>query len=213
VGTPGGDVKVTSSLVGEHNLDNILLAIGIAHTLGLDLGRAAEGLSSAPAPPGRLERCDGPGDSVTVLVDYAHTPDALARALTAVRGIARRRLWCVFGCGGDRDATKRAPMGEAAGRLADEVIVTSDNPRGEEPGAIAAAVAAGVRAAGATPAIELDRRRAIDLAVGSASDGDVILVAGKGHETYQIVGQVKQPFDDRIVARQALAQRRQRRGA
>jgi UDP-N-acetylmuramoyl-L-alanyl-D-glutamate--2,6-diaminopimelate ligase len=212
VGTPAGDVKITSSLMGAHNLDNILLAIGVAHALGLDLGRAAEGLSSAPAPPGRLERCDGPGDSVTVLVDYAHTPDALARALAAVRGIARGRVWCVFGCGGDRDSTKRASMGEAAGRLADEVIVTSDNPRGEEPGAIAASVAAGVRAAGATPAVELDRRTAIDRAVALAADGDVILVAGKGHETYQIVGQAKQPFDDRIVARQALAQRRQRRG-
>jgi UDP-N-acetylmuramoyl-L-alanyl-D-glutamate--2,6-diaminopimelate ligase len=205
-------VKINSSLIGAHNLDNLLLAMGIAHALGVDLGRAAEGLSSAPAPPGRLERCDGPGDSVAVLVDYAHTPDALACALAAVRGIARQRVWCVFGCGGDRDSTKRASMGEAAGRLADEVIVTSDNPRGEEPDAIAVAVAAGVRAAGATPAIELDRRRAIELAVGSASDGDVILVAGKGHETYQIVGQLKQPFDDRIVARQALARRRQRRG-
>jgi UDP-N-acetylmuramoyl-L-alanyl-D-glutamate--2,6-diaminopimelate ligase len=213
VGTPAGDVKITSSLMGAHNLDNILLAMGIAHALGVDLGRAAEGLSGAPAPPGRLERCDGPGDSITVLVDYAHTPDALARALAAVRAVARRRVWCVFGCGGDRDSTKRASMGEAAGRLADEVIVTSDNPRGEEPEAIAVAVAAGVRAAGATPAIELDRHKAIDLAVASAWEGDVVLVAGKGHETYQIVGQVRQPFDDRIVARRALAQRRERRGA
>lgn len=212
VGTPIGDVEITSNLTGAHNLENLLLALGIAHALGLDLERAAEGLSQAAAPPGRLERCDGPGDSVTVLVDYAHTPDALARALGAVRGIATRRVWCVFGCGGNRDATKRGPMGEAAGRLAEEIIVTSDNPRGEEAAAIAEAVATGVLAVGAKPTIELDRRKAIELAVWSASDGDVVLVAGKGHETYQIVGQVKQPFDDRVVAREALARRRRTRG-
>jgi UDP-N-acetylmuramoyl-L-alanyl-D-glutamate--2,6-diaminopimelate ligase len=213
VGTPAGDVTIASRLIGAHNLDNLLLAVGIAHALGLDLSRAAKGLSGAPAPPGRLERCDSPGDAVSVLVDYAHTPDALARALEAVRGIADGRVWCVFGCGGDRDSTKRAPMGEIAGRLADEVIVTSDNPRGEEPGVIAAAVAAGVRAAGASPTVELDRHKAIELAIGSACEGDVVLVAGKGHEAYQIVGQVKHPFDDRVVARHALAQRRQHRGA
>lgn len=211
IGTPAGDVKVTSGLIGAHNLDNLLLAMGVAHALGLDVGRAAEGLSEAPAPPGRLERCDSKGDGLSVLVDYAHTPDALARALAAVRETTSQRLWCVFGCGGDRDSTKRAPMGEAAGRLADEVIVTSDNPRTEEPGAIAAAVAAGVRAAGATPTIELDRRRAIDLAIDAAADGDVVLIAGKGHEAYQIVGPVKHPFDDRVVAREALAKRREHR--
>jgi UDP-N-acetylmuramoyl-L-alanyl-D-glutamate--2,6-diaminopimelate ligase len=212
IGTPAGDVKVTSGLIGAHNLDNLLLAMGVAHALGLDVGRAAEGLSEAPGPPGRLERCDSKGDAVSVWVDYAHTPDALARALAAVRETASRRLWCVFGCGGDRDSTKRAAMGEAAGRLADEVIVTSDNPRSEEPGAIAAAVAAGVRAVGATPAIELDRRRAIERAVSAAVDGDVVLIAGKGHEAYQIVGPIKHPFDDRVVAREALARRREHRG-
>ncbi len=212
VRTPSGDVTLASRFIGAHNLDNLLLALGVAVALGLDLGRAAEGLSGAPAPPGRLERCDGAGDSVTVLVDYAHTPDALARVLEAVRAIAPRRVWCVFGCGGDRDATKRAVMGEAAGRLADEVIVTSDNPRSEDPGAIAAAVVEGVRAAGATPTIELDRGKAVELAVGSAADGDVVLLAGKGHEGYQIVGQTKHVFDDRAVAREALARRRRRQG-
>jgi UDP-N-acetylmuramoyl-L-alanyl-D-glutamate--2,6-diaminopimelate ligase len=213
VATPAGDVTIASRLIGAHNLDNLLLSMGIVHALGLDVGRAAQGLSGAPAPPGRLERCDATGDAVSVLVDYAHTPDALARALQAVRELARGRVWCVFGCGGDRDSSKRAPMGEVAGRLADEVIVTSDNPRSEEPGVIAAAVAAGVRAAGASPSVELDRHKAIELAIGSASTGDVVLVAGKGHEAYQIVGQVKHPFDDRVVARHALAQRRQHRGA
>ncbi len=212
IATPAGDVKIASGLIGAHNLDNLLLAMGIAHALGLDVGRAAAGLSAAPAPPGRLERCDSQGDAVRVWVDYAHTPDALARALAAVRETTSRRLWCVFGCGGDRDSTKRAAMGEAAGRLADEVIVTSDNPRSEAPGAIAAAVAAGVRAVGATPAFELDRRRAIERAVGAAAEGDVVLIAGKGHEAYQIVGPVKHPFDDRAVAREALAQRRKHQG-
>jgi UDP-N-acetylmuramoyl-L-alanyl-D-glutamate--2,6-diaminopimelate ligase len=212
VRTPAGEVTIASRLVGAHNLDNLLLSIGIVQALGLDVGLAAKGLSEAPAPPGRLERCDSTGDTVSVLVDYAHTPDALARALEAVREIASGRVWCVFGCGGDRDSTKRAPMGEVAGRLADEVIVTSDNPRSEEPAAIAAAVVAGVRSAGADPAVELDRRAAIELAIASASTGDVVLVAGKGHEAYQIVGPVKHPFDDRVVARHALAQRRQRDG-
>ncbi len=212
VRTPSGDVTIASRLIGTHNLDNLLLAIGIAQALVLDVGRAADGLSRQAAPPGRLERCDSPGDSVTVLVDYAHTPDALARVLDAVRAIAPRRVWCVFGCGGDRDSTKRPLMGEAAARRADHVIVTSDNPRSEEPGAIAEAVAAAVRAAGVTPTVELDRRKAIELAVGSATEGDIVLVAGKGHEDYQLLGQVKHPFDDRVVARQALARRRQRKG-
>jgi UDP-N-acetylmuramoyl-L-alanyl-D-glutamate--2,6-diaminopimelate ligase len=213
VATPAGDVDIASPLLGAHNLDNLLLATAVAYALGLDVRRAAEGLSRAAAPPGRLERCDGPGDGIVVLVDYAHTPDALARVLQAIREIATGRVWCVFGCGGDRDSTKRPLMGEAAGRIADEVIVTSDNPRSEDPRAIAAAVAAGVTRVGAKPTIELERRRAIDLAVESAAEGDVVLIAGKGHEGYQIVGSVKQPFDDRVVARQALTQRRQRRGA
>ena len=133
--------------------------------------------------------------------------------LDAVRGLTAGRLWCVFGCGGDRDATKRAPMGEAVARRADVSVVTSDNPRTEDPGAIAAQVAAGVRAAGVEPVVELDRRTAIDFAVRSASRGDVVLIAGKGHEDYQILGMVKQPFDDRIEARRALEDRRTQRGA
>jgi UDP-N-acetylmuramoyl-L-alanyl-D-glutamate--2,6-diaminopimelate ligase len=208
VRTPSGDVEIASRLLGDHNLDNLLLALGIAEALELDVGRAASALSREPAPPGRFERCDGPGDAITVLVDYAHTPDALARALHAARAVAPRRVWCVFGCGGDRDPTKRFAMGEAAARGADEVIVTSDNPRGEEPATIARAVAEGARAAGTVPVIELDRRTAIERAVASACDGDVVLVAGKGHETYQQVGALRHPFDDRQVAREALAHRR-----
>jgi UDP-N-acetylmuramoyl-L-alanyl-D-glutamate--2,6-diaminopimelate ligase len=212
--TPAGEVQLASRLVGVHNLDNLLLALGVAHALELDLARAAAALSAEPGAPGRLERCDGEGDDVTALVDYAHTPDALARALDAVRAVAHGKVWCVFGCGGDRDATKRGPMGEAVARRADVAVVTNDNPRTEDPRVIADAVVAGVRAAGREPVVELDRRKAIAFAVRSASGGDVVLVAGKGHEDYQIVGKVKHPFDDRTETRAALADRRQHgRGA
>jgi UDP-N-acetylmuramoyl-L-alanyl-D-glutamate--2,6-diaminopimelate ligase len=213
VRTPAGDVTIASRLVGAHNLENLLLALGIAWALELDLARAADALSREPGAPGRFERCDGDEDDVTVLVDYAHTPDALVRALDAVRAVSTGRIWCVFGCGGDRDPTKRAPMGEAVARRADVTVVTSDNPRTEDPRDIASTVAAAVRAAGAEPLIELDRRKAIDLAVRSALSGDAILIAGKGHEDYQILGTTKHPFDDRIEARRALEDRRQVRAA
>jgi UDP-N-acetylmuramoyl-L-alanyl-D-glutamate--2,6-diaminopimelate ligase len=209
VRTPVGEVQLASRLIGAHNLENLLVALGIAHALELDLVRVATALSEETGAPGRLERCDAPGDDVVALVDYAHTPDALARVLEAVRAVCGRgKIWCVFGCGGDRDPTKRAPMGEAVGRGADVVVVTSDNPRSEDPAAIADAVIHGVRAAGREPVVQLDRRKAIDLAVRSASAGDVVLVAGKGHEDYQVVGTVETPFDDRIETKRALAQRR-----
>jgi UDP-N-acetylmuramoyl-L-alanyl-D-glutamate--2,6-diaminopimelate ligase len=212
VRTPDGEVTLTSRLVGAHNLENLLLALGIAHALELDVARAAEALSGEAGAPGRLERCDVERDDVTALVDYAHTPDALARVLDAVRAVTTGKVWCVFGCGGDRDATKRGPMGEAVARRADVAVVTNDNPRTEDPQGIADAVIAGVRAAGKEPVVELDRRKAIDLAVRSASGGDVVLVAGKGHEDYQVVGTVKHPFDDRIETRRALEARRHARG-
>jgi UDP-N-acetylmuramoyl-L-alanyl-D-glutamate--2,6-diaminopimelate ligase len=212
VRTAHGDVHIASRLVGAHNLENVLVALGIACALELDPRRAADALSREPGAPGRLERCDCQGDDITVLVDYAHTPDALARVLDAVRSVSAGRLLCVFGCGGDRDPTKRAPMGEAVAKRADVAIVTSDNPRTEDPSAIAEAVIAGVRSAGREPVVELDRRKAIDLAVRSASEGDLVVIAGKGHEDYQIVGTSKQPFDDRAEARRALEQRRRVRG-
>lgn len=208
VRTPAGDVTIASRLLGMHNLENLLLALGVVHALDLDVARAAVALSRLEAPPGRLERCDAEGDSIAVLVDYAHTPDALKRVISAVRTFARGRVWCVFGCGGDRDPTKRAPMGEVVGRLADVAVVTSDNPRTEDPAAIAAAVASGVRAVGRDPILELDRHKAIDLAVRLAAEGDVVLIAGKGHEGYQITGTLRHSFDDRTEARRALARRR-----
>jgi UDP-N-acetylmuramoyl-L-alanyl-D-glutamate--2,6-diaminopimelate ligase len=183
--------------------------MGIVFALELDLDRAASALADEIGAPGRLERCDGPGDDVVVLVDYAHTPDALARVLDAVRAVTKGKVICVFGCGGDRDKAKRAPMGEAAGKRADVAIVTSDNPRTEDPAAIAKPVEEGARAAARGEVIvELDRRTAIALAVARAAPGDVVLVAGKGHEDYQIVGKEKRPFDDRVEARAALSKRR-----
>jgi len=208
VRTPSGEVSLESRLVGAHNLENLLLALGIVSALDLDVVRAAEALSREAGAPGRLERCDSEADDLIVLVDYAHTPDALARALDAVRAVASGRVWCVFGCGGDRDRAKREPMGEAVGRRADVAIVSNDNPRTEDPRAIADAVVSGVRAAGKEPIVELDRRKAIERAVRSACRGDVVLIAGKGHEDYQIVGTVKHAFDDRIEARRALLDRR-----
>jgi UDP-N-acetylmuramoyl-L-alanyl-D-glutamate--2,6-diaminopimelate ligase len=210
--TPAGDVQITSRLIGAHNLENLLVALGIAHALELDLGRAADGLSREPAPPGRLERCDSEEDDVLVLVDYAHTPDALVRVLEAVRRVTPGRLWCVFGCGGDRDSTKRGPMGRAVARGADVAVLTSDNPRTEDPRAIAREAADGARAGGLEPVVELDRRAAIDLAVASARPGDAILIAGKGHEDVQVVGTTKHPFDDRVEARRALEARRYKTG-
>ena len=236
---PGrGHVEIKTRLVGLHNLENLLVAIGVASALDLDVDRAAKALEFEIGAPGRLERCDGPGDDLVVLVDYAHTPDALARVLDAVREVSRPldeaggsrviapRVVCVFGCGGDRDATKRRPMGEAVGARVDVAIITSDNPRTEAPEAIAEPVEDGVRAAGLARlapqevasarrgyVVELDRQRAIALAVDAARAGDVVLVAGKGHEDYQIVGTTKRPFDDRVEARRALEARRARASA
>ncbi len=205
---PSAVVELESRLVGAHNLDNVLLCLGIAEALGLDLAAAALALSAAPSAPGRLERCDEPGDDVIVLVDYAHTPDALRRALAAARPLARGRLCCVFGCGGDRDPGKRPLMGRAVAEGADLAFVTNDNPRSEDPGSIAGAIERGLREGGGRYVLELDRQRAIEQAITEAAAGDVVLIAGKGHEPYQQVGELKRPFDDRVEARGALRRRR-----
>jgi UDP-N-acetylmuramoyl-L-alanyl-D-glutamate--2,6-diaminopimelate ligase len=155
--------------------------------------------------PGRLEPVNE-GQPFQVLVDYAHTPDALTRALDAVREFRPQRLLCVFGCGGDRDRGKRPLMGAAAARLADQVILTSDNPRSEDPAAILREIEAGVRGASNVRTIA-DRAEAIAAAIDEAAPGDALLIAGKGHETYQIIGARTLPFDDREVARTALRRR------
>ena len=218
----GRVLDMETRLVGWHNVENLLVALGTVAALELDVDRAVDALATELGAPGRLDRCDGSDDDIVVLVDYAHTPDALARVLDAIVAVtASGRLWCVFGCGGDRDPTKRAPMGEAVGKRADAAIVTSDNPRTEDPAAIAMPVEEGLRSGGlAREAIaalsrgargylvELDRRNAIDLAIASARPGDVVLVAGKGHEDYQVIGTTKRSFDDRLEARAALKRRR-----
>jgi len=213
--TPKGNVNIDSRLIGSHNLSNMILCVGIAAALDLDLTATASSLSEASVP-GRLERCDGPGDDLVVVVDYAHTPDALDRALSALTVLregasSAGRLICVFGCGGDRDPKKRAPMGRAVANWADIAVVTTDNPRSEDPEVIAQAILPGLEHARAV-VVELDRERAIASAIAGAKSGDVVLIAGKGHETYQIVGSETRPFDDREHARAALARRRAQGG-
>jgi UDP-N-acetylmuramoyl-L-alanyl-D-glutamate--2,6-diaminopimelate ligase len=191
------------SLSGRFNIWNALAAIGTARLMGVDDAASALGLEAVERVPGRMERIVGGG--VVVVVDYAHTPDALMSALQSVRETAAGALTVVFGCGGDRDRGKRSEMGAIAARFADRIYVTSDNPRSEDPSEIAAAIVAGTGEREAV--IEPNRRRAIERAVAEAHRGDVVLVAGKGHEAYQIVGDRVLPFDDAAVAREALAAR------
>ncbi|WP_437488375.1 UDP-N-acetylmuramoyl-L-alanyl-D-glutamate--2,6-diaminopimelate ligase [Sorangium sp. So ce1014] len=209
--TPAGEVTIRSHLLGAYNVSNLLAALAVAYLLGFDVDDAAAALSSPIQVAGRMERCDTPGvDEVIVLVDYAHTPDALARVLASVRALGGGRICCVFGCGGDRDPLKRPRMGEAVSLAADVAIVTNDNPRSEDPRAIAGAILPGLSAGRARVVVELDRARAIERAVLDAEPGDLVLIAGKGHEPYQIIGDVTLPFDDRDEARRALAARRAR---
>ena len=210
VETPRGSVDVASPLIGEHNVMNLLGAVGVGIGLGLEPAAIARALAGVSAVPGRFEQVRA-GQPFLVVVDYAHTPDALERVLTTARKIAPGRLGVVFGCGGDRDRTKRPIMGEIAGRLADRVWITSDNPRSENPDAIIEEIAFGVRRVCAAPdryAMVAERRAAIFAALSWAATGDAIVIAGKGHETYQIVGTDILPFDDRAVARDILAERR-----
>ena len=213
--TPRGEVPVRSPLVGTHNLENLMTAAGLALALGFPPAAVSAGLSASRGAPGRLERIDGRG--VAAFVDYAHTPDSLAAACAALRALAPRRLIAVFGCGGDRDRGKRPLMGRAAGSAADLVVVTSDNPRTEDPAVILDAIVPGVEDAGMRRlsgvealagangfTVVEDRRAAIALALESARPGDAVLIAGKGHEDYQIVGTEKRHLDDREEARRGL---------
>ncbi|MBI4577151.1 MAG: UDP-N-acetylmuramoyl-L-alanyl-D-glutamate--2,6-diaminopimelate ligase [Planctomycetes bacterium] len=200
--TPDGETIVRLRLLGRHNVENALAASAAAWGLGLGLEVIVRGLSDLARVPGRLEDV-APGSPVQVLVDYAHTDDALARVLAAVRPLTRGRVICLFGCGGDRDRTKRPRMARVAEEGADQVVLTSDNPRTEDPTTILGDVLAGFRR-GRPHAVEPDRRAAIRLALAGARPGDTVLIAGKGHEDYQIVGHRRLPFDDREEARAAL---------
>ena len=212
--TPQGTVHVRSSLVGRPNVYNILAAVSVTAALGLPLDAIERGLAQLQGVPGRFERASSPDDDIRVVVDYAHTDDALRNLLEMARPLAARRLITVFGAGGDRDRTKRPLMGMVAARLSDVVVITSDNPRTEDPHRIIDEVNLGAqpetRQRGAEVLSIVDRRNAILHAVGQAAPGDVVLIAGKGHEKYQEIKGEALPFDDVAVAREALEARRLR---
>jgi UDP-N-acetylmuramoyl-L-alanyl-D-glutamate--2,6-diaminopimelate ligase len=216
VRTPLGNVAIRSKLVGRPNVYNILAATATAVALDIPLETIARGVQALPGVPGRFEVVSAGSDDLTVVVDYAHTDDALRNLLETARPLAGKRLITVFGCGGDRDRTKRPLMGMVAARLSDIVIVTSDNPRTEDPARIIEEIRRGITPGGPTARrtevlAVVDRAEAIERAVTMAGPGDLILVAGKGHEKYQQIGDRVLPFDDAAVAREALARRQARR--
>jgi UDP-N-acetylmuramoyl-L-alanyl-D-glutamate--2,6-diaminopimelate ligase len=227
--TPEGEIAIDSPLVGRPHACNILCAVGIGLALGIAPEVVAEGIRQCRGVPGRFERVNVAADDITVIVDYAHTPDALANVLRTIldaRSVTRQmpsgqaggqagrqaNLTTVFGCGGDRDRSKRPMMGEEAGRRSDRVIITSDNPRSEDPLLIMNDIRVGIDRTGRSYEMIVDRREAIFKAITHAMPGDVILLAGKGHETYQILPSGQIDFDDREVARAALAERRSYQG-
>ena len=216
---PAGEIEVHLPLVGAFNLENLLVACGAAVALEISPEAIAQGVVACPQVPGRMERVDADmDDAPTVLVDYAHTPDAVEKVLATLRPLCRGRLVAVFGCGGDRDRAKRPLMAEAVARHADRIVATSDNPRSEDPERILDDVVAGLAGLTALSPDALDqssegyaripdRREAIARAVGIARSEDTVLIAGKGHEDYQIIGRERLPFDDRDEARRALRER------
>ena len=197
-----GSASVSTSLIGEHNVYNMLAAAAVLANSGLDLGAIVNGLEKAPPVPGRLDPVisDAP---FRVFVDYAHTPDALENVLRCLRSLAKKRLICVFGCGGDRDRTKRPVMGKIACEICDRVFITSDNPRTEDPSDILSQIEKGVLNKNNYSIIE-QREDAIRRSLASAGEGDTVLIAGKGHEDHQIIGGRVIHFDDKEVARAAL---------
>ncbi|ERT09511.1 UDP-N-acetylmuramyl-tripeptide synthetase family protein [Lyngbya aestuarii BL J] len=202
--TPQGEAAFELPLVGQYNLSNLLAAIGAGLSLGLDLATMMAKLPQFLGVPGRMERVQiSPQQDISVIVDYAHTPDSLENLLKASRPFIPGRMICVFGCGGDRDRTKRPKMGKIAADLADVVVVTSDNPRTEDPNRILEDILAGIDL-GVKPIVMCDRAKAIQRAISEAKPGDGVLIAGKGHEDYQILGTEKVHFDDREQAREAL---------
>jgi UDP-N-acetylmuramoyl-L-alanyl-D-glutamate--2,6-diaminopimelate ligase len=222
IAAPGVRLNVTSKLIGKHNLENILTATALALELGVDQRIIETGIEKLERVPGRLEPVENSGD-ITVLVDYAHTPDALEHAVKTCRSLAGKRLITVFGCGGDRDPGKRPLMGIVAVENSDLSVVTSDNPRTEDPMAIIGHILYGVRETGIVEIkkekvaenpcpgpgyiVEPDRKSAIKLAIEAARPGDMVLIAGKGHEDYQILGDEKIHFDDREEAENALKEK------
>ncbi|MGH8899608.1 MAG: UDP-N-acetylmuramoyl-L-alanyl-D-glutamate--2,6-diaminopimelate ligase [Egibacteraceae bacterium] len=205
VACAGERVRLRTRLPGRFNVANALCALAAAHAVGVDLDAAVAGIAALDGVPGRMERVDA-GQPFTVLVDYAHSPDSVANVLVAARDLAGpRRVLVVVGCGGDRDATKRSLMGRAAAESADLTVLTSDNPRSEDPLAILDTMVSGAQSVPqAAWTVEPDRRAAIALALQAAEPGDVVVIAGKGHESYQELADQVLPFDDRLVARELL---------
>ena len=206
--TSRGAARLASRLIGDFNVENLLMVLAALLARDVPLAEACAALARCSAPPGRMQ-LEGGGAPPLVVIDYAHTPDALSKALRALRAHSHGRLWCVFGCGGERDSGKRGQMGQAAALAADELIVTDDNPRREDPREITASIMEGITAAGASGRARVihERAEAIGSAIASASAQDVVLVAGKGHEDYQLVGAERRPFSDTAVVRELLAQR------
>jgi UDP-N-acetylmuramoyl-L-alanyl-D-glutamate--2,6-diaminopimelate ligase len=203
--TPSGKAEVSMKLIGQHNIENALAAAAlVGEVAGLTVTQIAAGLADALGAPGRLQQVDA-GQPFNVLVDYAHTDDALANVCKALKPLCKGRLHVVFGCGGDRDPSKRPRMAKAAEEYGDVIYVTSDNPRTEDASAIIDQICRGFSEKHATPiVIQPDRRMAIQQAIGSAEPGDIVLIAGKGHENYQIVGTTKHHFDDVEEAKRAI---------
>ncbi|HVZ21429.1 MAG TPA: UDP-N-acetylmuramoyl-L-alanyl-D-glutamate--2,6-diaminopimelate ligase [Vicinamibacterales bacterium] len=214
--TPRGTLQARSKLVGRPNVYNILAAVSTGVALDLPFDAIEKGLQTLDAVPGRFEVVSSPRDAVTVVVDYAHTDDALRNLLETARPLARGRVITVFGCGGDRDRTKRPLMGAVASRLSDVLVITSDNPRHEDPARIIEEIQRGITADTRKSDIAVfaivDRRTAIAKAIDVARPGDLVLIAGKGHEKYQILGNEHVPFDDAAVARELLGRRRTNSG-
>ena len=217
VNTPWGAARVESPMLGRHNASNLLATLAVQLASGVPLRRAVRALAYLQPVPGRMQRLGG-GAQPLIVVDYAHTPDALKQVLCTLREVTEHsslvtrhpsRLTCVFGCGGERDRGKRPQMGHIAARLADRVVVTSDNPRGENPQRIIDDILEGVYDVEEEVAIIPDRDSAVRYAVASAGRGDVVLLAGKGHEAYQLIRGVKHPYSDAVEARRALAEARQ----
>jgi UDP-N-acetylmuramoyl-L-alanyl-D-glutamate--2,6-diaminopimelate ligase len=209
--TPKGIVQVRSRLVGRPNVSNILATVATSVALDIPTPAIERGLASLSGVPGRFEVVSGGSDDVTVVIDYAHTDDALKNLLETARPLAERRVITLFGCGGDRDRTKRPLMGAVAARLSDIVVITSDNPRTEDPLRIIEEIKRGIPPASdrsATTFAIVDRREAIQFAIGKAQPGDLVLLAGKGHEQSQTIGTQELPFDEAAIAREALERRR-----
>lgn len=201
--TPQGELNISSPLFGQFNLLNLMAACGIALHSGLSAKEIENSVAKGVTVPGRMERVNDP-EGRLIFVDYAHTPDALNNVLKAIRALQPKKVVTVFGCGGDRDKTKRPLMGYEAARLSDEVIATSDNPRTEDPNQILNDILPGIKRTNTRHRIEIDRKRAIEMALQETKKGEVVLIAGKGHEDYQIIGNDKHPFSDPQTVRDIL---------